>query len=280
MEGYITIPRFIFDDPSYARPGVKFTKTAAIIDLIQLARFEDGQEFVNGRYILVGRGQLCKSIRELAKRWGWDEKTVGKFLKHLLDCRIISYTDSHTSSEKIPTPKNGVNRVISIVNYDGWKEKSHTDSHTSSHNNPTLIPTQSLSSTDVESKDIKQEKKKDSGTYVPSQKEIVDRLYAIYPATAKRPEGNRVALRSAKDKDKLARLLANGHTEGQIEATIRRYVADTNPPYLKMFSTFLNNLPDYSYPELTEQPDQWPAPRTDTRRNNKTTFTFEGVKRG
>lgn len=121
MEGYVSIPRFIFDDPSYTKCSIKFTRTAAIIDLIQLARFKEGEEFVNGRFIHLERGQLCKSIRELATRWKWDEKTVMKFLNNLKDSGIIY--------EKNPTPKSGVNRVISIRNYDAWGKDSNTSSN-------------------------------------------------------------------------------------------------------------------------------------------------------
>lgn len=226
---------------------------------------------------VIPRGTIITSVAKLAADFSLSVKQVRCCLERL------------TKGKQIVTQTTNKWTKITICNYDTYQCSEETKGQTKGKQNGTERANErattkednTSSSTTVDSEDIiQEERKKDSGTYVPSQKEIVDRLYAIYPATAKRPEGNRVALRSAKDKDKLARLLANGHTEEQIEATIRRYVADTNPPYLKMFSTFLNNLPDYSYPELTEQPDLGAALRNDTRRNNKTTFTFEGVKRG
>lgn len=235
MNGYVTIPRFIFDDPSYT--GRRFSRTAAIIDLIQLARYEGGNEFTNGRYIYVGRGQLCKSVRWLASRWRWDEKTVMKFLKFL--------ENSNTISVENPTPKKGVNRLISIVNYDNWSDDSHTASHTDSATTPTLIPTQS-SSTNVEY-DRKQEnknkeediqKKKDTAS-------AVARLYSLYPSSAVRSGGSRVSLKSTKDKQKLERLLKT-KTEEELANTIKRYLSEKPGAYIKMFATFLNNLPDYS----------------------------------
>ena len=199
MNGYITIPRFIFDDPSYVGRGVKFSRPAAIIDLIQLARISDGREFVNGRYVEVRRGQLCKSIRELSARWGWDEKTVSKFLNSLTQSEIIAYDFPHS--------KCGLTRIISIVNYDCWCGDSHTDSHTDSRTSPTPVPTQSSSPNGESDRIQENRKKKDSGTKVPSQKEVVDRLYAIYPSYAIRPNGNKVSLKCGKDKDKLATML-------------------------------------------------------------------------
>ena len=237
MNGYVTIPRFIFDDPGYLGRGIKFSKPSALIDLIQLARISDGKEFVNGRYVDVKRGQLCKSVRELSARWGWDEKTVSKFLNSLTQSEIIAYDFPHS--------KCGLTRIISIVSYDNWCEDSHTDSHTDSATTPTLIPTQS-SSTNVEY-DRKQEnknkekniqKKKDSAS-------AVERLYQLYPSSVVRANGSRSSLKSGKDKDKLLRLLTK-HSEEELANTIKRYLSENPGAYTKMFSTFLNNLPDYS----------------------------------
>lgn len=232
MNGYVTIPRFIFDDPSYT--GRRFSRTAAIIDLIQLARYEGGNEFTNGRYIYVGRGQLCKSVRWLASRWRWDEKTVMKFLKFL--------ENSNTISVENPTPKKGVNRLISIVNYDNWSDDSNTDSNDDSGTTPTLIPTQLSLSTDVDNNNIKQEiqerKNKDTA-------DAAARLYSLYPSSAVRAGGSRVSLKSTKDKQKLERLLKT-KTEEELANTIKRYLSEKPGAYIKMFATFLNNLPDYS----------------------------------
>ena len=74
--------------------------------------------------------------------------------------------------------------------------------------------------------------------------EAVMRVYEAYPANTTRPEGNKVTLRTSKDKEKIKRLLKT-KTEEELTDAIKRYVAETNPQYLKMFGTFLNNMPDY-----------------------------------
>ena len=127
MAGYIRIDRRIFDDPAFY--SVRFPRPWALIDLIQMARYKPGGEFVNGRYVSLERGQLCKSIRALATRWKWDEKTVSSFLKELSIGGLITL--------KFPQSKGGLTNVISIVNYDSFDDdsnsESHTDSYTDSH---------------------------------------------------------------------------------------------------------------------------------------------------
>lgn len=75
--------------------------------------------------------------------------------------------------------------------------------------------------------------------------EVVDRIYALYPT--KSESGNR-GIRStgkcSKDKQRIAALLRT-HTPEQIERSIRLYVEETGGRFLKNFSTFLNNMPEY-----------------------------------
>ena len=89
----------------------------------------------------------------------------------------------------------------------------------------------------------------------------VERLYAMYPSYVVRKEGNKVALRSGKDKEKLERLLRT-KTEDELADTIRKYLDSKPGIYIKMFSTFLNNLPDYG-----DQNAQRQAPPRDEKTN-------------
>lgn len=72
----------------------------------------------------------------------------------------------------------------------------------------------------------------------------VERLYNLYPASVLRADGNKVSLRSGKDKEKIKRLLAT-HSEEELTKTIKQYLSENHGAYTKMFATFLNNLPDY-----------------------------------
>jgi len=74
--------------------------------------------------------------------------------------------------------------------------------------------------------------------------ESVNRLYALYPS--KCPVSGRATGKSHKDKEILTRLLRE-HSEEEIAETIKRYIKDSTEQksYIKNFSTFLHNLPDY-----------------------------------
>ena len=78
--------------------------------------------------------------------------------------------------------------------------------------------------------------------------EAAERLYSLYPSSTWRGD-RKCYIKSSKDKDKLVTLLKT-HSEEMLAETIRRYAEEKQGRYLKDFSTFLNNLPDYSEPEL------------------------------
>lgn len=249
MAGYIKIPRDAFSDPAFT--AVRFPRPWAWIDLIQMARYKRGEEFVNGRYITLERGQLCKSVRELAHRWGWDEKTVCRYIECLQKGGLIAYP--------LPQSKGGLTRIISIVNYDSFCDDSHSDSHTDSHSDSGETPTPVLSSTNVESKTIViQERKeiKEKKNLEAQVAEAAERLYRLYPT--KCPVSGRATGKSSSDKKRIVKLLGS-FSEDNIAYRIRRYVKESldGQTYIKNFSTFLNNPPDYprEYEEGDTEPE-------------------------
>jgi len=76
----------------------------------------------------------------------------------------------------------------------------------------------------------------------------IDKIYNIYPA--KCPFRNVSTGKTKKNKDKIKTLL-NDYSVDELETTIKTYIAECvqSKTYLKNFSTFLNNLPDYSQSE-------------------------------
>ena len=74
--------------------------------------------------------------------------------------------------------------------------------------------------------------------------EIIDHLYSLYPGKTDTKEGVRSTGKCSKDKHRLAALLRD-HTPEQIERSITKYIEEQGGRYLKNFSTFLNNLPEY-----------------------------------
>lgn len=88
----------------------KFTKSAAWIDLLLLARHSSGTKFIHGIEIKMQPGDLCYSQLSLGERWKWNFKTVKKFLDLLTDRQMITY-------------KGGkVTTIISIKNWEKYQK--------------------------------------------------------------------------------------------------------------------------------------------------------------
>lgn len=109
--------------------------------------------------------------------------------------------------------------------------------------------------------------------------ESVERVYALYPSSTIRPEGNTVTLKSASvNKKMIERLLKTDYTEEQLSYAINRYVSETNPKYLKVFSTFLNQVPDYSS-QSSPSPQVAPTPSREEAIQKATHPTQEEITR-
>lgn len=85
-----------------------------------------------------------------------------------------------------------------------------------------------------------------------NNKDNIDEIYKSYPSKCPIKESG--TGKSQKDKEKIEKLLENHSKEDLIE-TIEKYVKDCtqSKTYLKNFSTFLNNLPDYSEEEIPKK---------------------------
>lgn len=81
--------------------------------------------------------------------------------------------------------------------------------------------------------------------------EDIDSVYRAYPTKDPNNNDRRIA-KSAKDKEKIRRLLENGHTKEELLDLIQKTKEDGR--WLKDFSTWLNNLPDFSDPQPEPQP--------------------------
>lgn len=67
-----------------------FAKGQAWIDLQLLANWGDGDMLVKGKSVHIERGQVFRSIKFLANRWGWSPKKVRHFLGQLEDAGKVS----------------------------------------------------------------------------------------------------------------------------------------------------------------------------------------------
>ena len=219
MGGYIKIPRDLFDGWDYM--WERYSHREAFIDLIRMAAYSTTTITVSGKDYTLRRGQVAASKRFLATRWGWSVGTVYRFLDFLFR------TGKCLNQGATPIT------VLTIVDYDSYQGIGPDPV-------PPPIP----------------EPQPEPEAKPATDKDAVDRLYKLYPA--KCPISGRSTGKSAKDKEKLTRLLRK-KTEDELAGTIKHYIDDCTKSrtYFKNFSTFLNNLPDYG--DEAPRPDQEPS---------------------
>lgn len=228
--GFYALKRTIQEWGWYHDPKVFTLFMHLLID----ANFKDTDR--EGR--IIKRGQLVTSIALLAADTGLSRQEVRTCLRKL------------GGSGEVRSTSIGRLSILTICNYDTYREQQP-------YSNTVATRLQPDSNTLYKKKEIKEQRNKDNiYTYV-ADKGAADRLYALYPSSVVRANGNRVSLKSAKDKEKLERLLRS-KTEEELANTIKRYLSENPGAYIKMFSTFLNNLPDYSDDTVIEEQPELP----------------------
>lgn len=112
MSGWIKLHRSSFENQLYFKD--KFTDWQAWVDLLLLANHKDNYFSKNGRRVLVKRGQVGYSIKELAKRWRWSRGKVSRFISFLASDLV----------QQISPQKNNTTTLISILNYEKYQSGS------------------------------------------------------------------------------------------------------------------------------------------------------------
>ena len=87
--GYILLYRKICD--SFLWDDKPFSKGQAWIDLILLANHTEKDKLIKGVVVHIKRGQLVRSRQFLAERWGWNVKSVDRFIKTLKNQKMVDY---------------------------------------------------------------------------------------------------------------------------------------------------------------------------------------------
>ena len=80
-DGYIKLYRQLLDNPLWKEKP--FTKGQAWVDLLLKANYKDETVKIKGKTMTIKRGQLLRSLDNLAKDWGWSKGKVLRFLKEL-----------------------------------------------------------------------------------------------------------------------------------------------------------------------------------------------------
>jgi len=118
--GYIQMNRKeLFNTPWYLNE--KFSKQRAWEFLLYHANHKETGIVIEGFEIQVKRGQLCRSIKNLAEAWRWNRKKVRKFFEELKELGYADY-------ERYPKKGFTITSVITILAFDRFVPKWNQDS--------------------------------------------------------------------------------------------------------------------------------------------------------
>lgn len=123
-KGWILLHRQIFDNWIWS--DGKFDKAHAWLDLLLLANTKTEKKMYRNNLKVFRRGEVNLSIDFLAKRWGWNWRTVDRFLENLQKDDMI-----------LVKKCRGEYTTITIVNYGKFQPrgKKSTDQNTDQNTN-------------------------------------------------------------------------------------------------------------------------------------------------
>ena len=121
MTGYIKLYRDIMDSDIW-KLKEPFDYRSAWIDLLLLASHKDHDIFSKGKLIKSERGQVNRSLQQLADRWNW--KSRGRVKRFLAELEAAQMVNTKCTS-------NGT--VITIENYSKWQDARNSEWNTDGH---------------------------------------------------------------------------------------------------------------------------------------------------
>ena len=113
--GYIKLYRKIWENQILST-NERFDRMSAWLWLLTHANYKDGSFMKDGRLQHVKRGQLFTSVRYLALVWGWDRKTVMRFLGAMEIEKMITVTGLQKGT------------LITVRNYSKYQASDDYDS--------------------------------------------------------------------------------------------------------------------------------------------------------
>ena len=121
--------------------------TMIFVWLITFANWKDSQWRVNGKRVIIKRGQIVTSAMEVASRLKLETKTVARKLKWLEECGSIVQQTSFQG------------RIITICNYEKYQGEMPTDVQPMSSHVPSHVPSHGPSHVPTNEEEKKRRKK-------------------------------------------------------------------------------------------------------------------------
>lgn len=81
-DGFVLLHRQIIDNELW--DDKPYAKGQAWVDLIMKANFKEVRKTIKGNKVVIKRGQLLRSVENLADDWGWSPNKVRRFLGYLV----------------------------------------------------------------------------------------------------------------------------------------------------------------------------------------------------
>jgi hypothetical protein len=142
MSGFYKMHRGWQDNPVFARE--EFSRRDAWVWLIENAAFKDTSVGIGPKRVDVRRGQLCHSLRFMAKAWGWDDPKVRRFLSRLSSERMTECVVVAGQT------------LVTICNYDDYQNSERV-----ADAEPDAGTTQERRTNDAKKKEDKEVKKEE-----------------------------------------------------------------------------------------------------------------------
>ncbi len=108
--GWLRLYRKAFEHELFAKP---YCRGFAWFWLVCYANIGPSKFDVFGRIIVVERGQLCASYRDIADAWGWKKDAVARYMTRLKTATMIT-AEGATGRSRDKT-------LITIVNYEVYQ---------------------------------------------------------------------------------------------------------------------------------------------------------------
>ena len=160
MDGFIKLPRSITEMDGYF--GEPFSRVQCWIDLLLLAQWQDNRTFFKrGKKVVLKRGQIAISLKDLADRWSLAINTVRS--------RLADFV----SEGKIDIQKSNLISIISIVNYDAdQKCDTQIDTQNDIQNDTQIdMQTDTQINTRIDTPILKEKKRKEKNIILSSDED-------------------------------------------------------------------------------------------------------------
>lgn len=119
MAGFYAMQRGWMDNAIFGLPAKEpLCRRAAWAWLVEHAAYQATDARVEGKVVVLARGELSVSIRDIGGQWGWATTKVARFVSELYQHRFIG------------TRKIGRQFVISICDYDTFSYHETADNRT------------------------------------------------------------------------------------------------------------------------------------------------------